>query len=58
MQKPRTARQNTNMPTPKWRRVVMVVDESPDHRQMLGAHLSHSDYEVVEAASAADALEL
>jgi sigma-B regulation protein RsbU (phosphoserine phosphatase) len=36
----------------------MVVDESPDHRQMLGAHLSHSDYEVVEAASAADALEL
>lgn len=36
----------------------MVVDDNPQQRQQLRNQLTRSDYEVVEAASAAEALEL
>lgn len=58
MQRTTIPRLPANVPAPKWRRLVMVVDENAENRQMLSIQLSRSDFEVIEAANAADALEL
>lgn len=58
MRKPARPSQIENAPVSKRRRLVMVVDDNPQQRRQLRNQLTRSDYEVVEAASAAEALEL